>query len=103
MRDRKPKSPWFSICFGGRKSHLTLGTCHKNLPSRLCIIIQLTVPRQQVQQGTALVFKRTGLNLESKLWMSPLQVLFYYVTDKLGHIKGLPGFITACIFAGSLR
>jgi len=30
------------------------------------------------------------------------QVLFYYVSDKLHHLKGLPGFITACIFAGSL-
>lgn len=31
------------------------------------------------------------------------QVLLYYVTDKLHHLKGMPGFISACIFAGSLR
>ena len=31
------------------------------------------------------------------------QVLLYYVTDKLHHLKGMPGFMSACIFAGSLR
>ena len=30
-------------------------------------------------------------------------MLLYYVIDKLHHLKGLPGFISACIFAGSLR
>ncbi|XP_074637865.1 sodium-coupled monocarboxylate transporter 2-like [Acropora palmata] len=30
------------------------------------------------------------------------QVLFYFVTDKLHHVKGLSGFTTACIFAGSV-
>ena len=31
------------------------------------------------------------------------QVLLYYVTDKLHHLKGMSGFMSACIFAGSLR
>lgn len=30
------------------------------------------------------------------------QVLFYFVVDKLNHLRGLSGFITACIFAGSI-
>lgn len=30
------------------------------------------------------------------------QVLFYYIKYRLQHLKGLPGFLTACVFAGSL-
>ena len=31
------------------------------------------------------------------------QVLPYFVVNKLGHLHGLPGLFTACLYAGALR
>ena len=32
-----------------------------------------------------------------------LQTLPFFVINKLGHLHGLPGMFTACLYAGALR
>lgn len=112
------RDTFWTLTIGGAITTMPVWTVSQTAVQRYISIKYVNLARRAVWISVPLLIVMTGLACVNGLVMyavyancDPLtageiqrngQVLLYYVTDKLHHLKGMPGFMSACIFAGSL-
>ncbi|KAJ7384421.1 hypothetical protein OS493_021833 [Desmophyllum pertusum] len=112
------RDTFWTLSIGGALTAMPVWTVSQTAVQRYISIKFVSLARRAVWISVAVLIIMTGLACINGLVMyavyancDPLtageiqrndQVLLYYVIDKLHHLKGLSGFISACIFAGSL-
>lgn len=116
--DPTVRDTFWTLSIGGALTVMPVWTVSQTAVQRYMSINFVSLARRAVWISVPVLIIMSGLACINGLVMyavyancDPLrageiqrnnQVLFYYITDKLHHLKGLPGFLAACIFAGSL-
>ncbi|XP_078346609.1 sodium-coupled monocarboxylate transporter 1-like [Oculina patagonica] len=112
------RDTFWTLSIGGALTIMPLWTVSQTAVQRYISIKYVSLARRAVWISVPVLIIISGLACINGLVMyavyancHPLrageirlnnQVLLYYVIDKLHHLKGLSGFMSACIFAGSL-